>query len=328
MTDFDAYVRHQVYVEGYKNGQSEDAETLYEEITAAIIIALNKLQITTMGELTKKALTQLVSVVTAKVKQLYGKQINLTVDQIRAFMNADINIVGKLLNKSTDKKTGYNTLNHDTLWSSIMNDPIPGVGLAPTATFTTEQTAAIASIVQLIRRAWADNVSLADLFKEIVGTRADGYKNGLMFKLRRRLVTAIETVIQHVTTSVQFKLGALTATHYVWCAILDNRTTEICRSRNGHTYEYGKGPRPPAHYRCRSFVIPATIVKVDDLPTFYTWVKRQPANVQDDVLGPARGRELRENKIKSDDLPGFDRTRPLTVSEYGDKLNKILSEVA
>lgn len=328
MTTFDAYTRHQVYVEGYKNGQSQDAVTLYEEITAAIIISLNKLAINNMGELTKKAMLALTRDVTARVSKLFSKQIDLTTDQIKQFMNTDLNIMAALTQDASGKSVPVNTINRETMWSKIYNDVIAGVGVSPGAAMSEAQAAAIAAIIQLLRSAWADNIDVAALTRQLVGTRALGYKDGLLHRQRRRFVTAIETTIQHVTTGVQFHMGRLVARSYVWCSILDSRTTEICRARNGLSYDYGKGPRPPAHWGCRSFTIPATIIKTEDIPTFYTWVKRQPAGVQDDVLGPARGRELREGRIKSDQLPGFDRARPLTVSEYGDKLNKILAEVA
>jgi hypothetical protein len=328
MTTFDAYTRHQVYVEGYKNGQAQDAETLYEEITAAIIISLNKLALNNMGELTKKALLALTRDVTARMKKLFGKQIELTTEAIKAFMNVDLRIMAALTQDASGKPFPVNTMNRDTLWSRIFNDPMGATGVTPGDAFLEAQTAAIAAVVAAIRAAWADNVELAAFIRSLVGTRALLFKDGLLARQRRRFATAIETGIQHVTTGVQFQLGRLTASHYVWCSILDSRTTEICRSRNGVSYEYGSGPRPPAHWNCRSFTIPATIVNVEEIPTFYTWIKRQPSGVQDDVLGPTRGRELRDGRIKADQLPGFDRARPLTVSEYGDKLNKILAEVA
>jgi len=328
VTTFDAYVRHQVYVEGYKNHQAQDADTLYEEITAAIILSLNKLAITNMGELTKKVLNGLVRDVNTRIKTLFGRQVELTTEQIKAFMNVDFGIMGALTQTASGKPVPVNTINRERAWTTMLNDPIAGVGIDPKGAFIEAQAALLAAVAQLLRGSWADNVEMAALTRLLVGTRSLNYKDGLLTRQRRRFATVVETFVQHVSTGVSFQLGKLTSTHYTWVAILDSRTTEICRSRNGQSFEYGKGPRPPAHWNCRSFTIPQTIVKLDDIPTFYTWVKRQPAGVQDDVLGPARGRELREGKIRSDQLPGFDRARPLTVSQYGDKLNKILDEVA
>lgn len=43
-----------------------------------------------------------------------------------------------------------------------------------------------------------------------------------------------------------------------YVAILDDRTTEICQRLAGRVFALNEGPRPPQHFRCRSFVVPAT----------------------------------------------------------------------
>lgn len=325
MTTLDAYIQHQVYVEGYKNGQAEDAETLYEEITAAIVIALTKLQITNIGVLTKAQLNTVLKSVRNTMADAFKRQTEITLADLKRFMNADLDIMGKL---TGSKGAAVNVLNRDRLWSQIVNDPIAGEGVEPKDAFVAAEQAGMAAVAALIKRAWADNMDLSALLAELVGTLTLNRRDGLMFKQKRQLATVIETVIQHISSEIAFRFGALTSTHYVWCAILDSRTTEICRSRNGKAYMYGNGPRPPAHWRCRSFTIPATIVNGEDLPTWFTWIKRQPAYMQDDALGPARGKDLRDGRLRAGDLPGFDRARPLTVKDYADKVTKILSEVA
>jgi len=39
---------------------------------------------------------------------------------------------------------------------------------------------------------------------------------------------------------------------YVYVAVLDFRTTAICQSLDGERFKFGKGPRPPQHFGCRS----------------------------------------------------------------------------
>lgn len=46
-------------------------------------------------------------------------------------------------------------------------------------------------------------------------------------------------------------------------AIMDQRTTKICRGYNLDVYPVGEGPRPPFHYNCRTFTVP--IFKDEDL---------------------------------------------------------------
>ncbi len=42
----------------------------------------------------------------------------------------------------------------------------------------------------------------------------------------------------------------------LYVAVLDNRTTAICRSLNGKVYPAGSGPYPPLHWNCRSTRVP------------------------------------------------------------------------
>lgn len=73
----------------------------------------------------------------------------------------------------------------------------------------------------------------------------------------KRMVTYIRTAIQNATnvaTAETYKANNIEKYKYV--AILDSRTTDICKSLNGTIFELGKGRLPPVHYNCRSFTIP------------------------------------------------------------------------
>jgi len=62
---------------------------------------------------------------------------------------------------------------------------------------------------------------------------------------------------------------------YQYTAVLDRRTTEICRGLNGNVYRVDNknAPRPPQHLNCRSFCIPVSqqgdrLTANDDLTEF------------------------------------------------------------
>lgn len=108
-------------------------------------------------------------------------------------------------------------------------------------------------------------------------------------------------------------------------ATLDMRTTLVCIGFDGKEFEVGDGPYPPIHFNCRSNRIP--IIKswkefgIKDPPpatrasmtgavpekiTYKTWFRKQPANVQDEVLGKTRGKLYREGKVKIEGFVGKD----------------------
>lgn len=84
--------------------------------------------------------------------------------------------------------------------------------------------------------------------------------------------------------------------------IADGFVVHNCASRDGKVYPIDSGPRPPAHVGCRSVTVP----KVGDIPgvepfkrpTYAEWLAKQPASVQDDILGPTRGRLYRSGGLK------------------------------
>lgn len=51
---------------------------------------------------------------------------------------------------------------------------------------------------------------------------------------------------------------------YRYVATLDTRTSAICRALDGREFEYGKGPKPPQHFNCRSTTV--AVIDYDNLP--------------------------------------------------------------
>lgn len=138
----------------------------------------------------------------------------------------------------------------------------------------------------------------------------------------RGLAALIRTSNSHIAASVTeatYEANADIIEGVEWVSTLDSRTTSICRSRDGKRYKVGEGPRPPAHIGCRSTTV-AVLIGMEPAPrqTYNEWLKRQPAKVQDDILGPARGKLFRSGEMSVDrfvDMKG----KTLTLDELGAK---------
>ena len=217
------------------------------------------------------------------------------------------------------------TGNNDRLWSAVTNAPIPANGLYLLPFVKTFATSAQAGVENTIRKAWSNGWTLQETIAELTGEDA---KQGTSSQLQRVGVQAgavTATAIQHVAAVVG--AGAISGLFgwYIWLSVMDSRTSEICTSRNRKRYRFGQGPIPPAHIRCRSHIAP--IVGNDDIAaeTFYNWAVRQPANVQDDILGEANGESLRNGSLKEKDLSKYEATRPLTLEEFRRKIIEVIS---
>jgi len=120
---------------------------------------------------------------------------------------------------------------------------------------------------------------------------------------------------------------------YRWVAILDSKTSQICRSLDGQVFPFGKGPLPPAHPNCRSTVAAEIygryLKRRDDTrasssgpvpaeTTYYDWLKRQPAEFQDDALGVTRATLFRKGGLSAAQFAKLNLGRnfqPLTLEE-------------
>jgi len=151
------------------------------------------------------------------------------------------------------------------------------------------------------------------IVRRIRGTKALRYKDGILETGRRETTAIVRTSIAHVANKASEEL--YTENEDViegvqWVSTLDGRTTATCRARDGKVYEIGKGPRPPAHWNCRSTTIPY-LGKVEGMrasmtgpvprsETYETWLRKQPAAFQNEVLGTGKAKLFRTNKLSLD----------------------------
>ncbi len=170
----------------------------------------------------------------------------------------------------------------------------------------------------------------------IRGTRKNGYKDGLMEVTARQAKTIVRTTVQHAAMQGKAEFASDNADIIKgeqWLSTLDSRVSAICRSLDHQIFEVGKGPRPPLHHNCRSTVL---IVLKDEYAgrgninkraskdgpvaneSYYSWLKKQPKDFQDDVLGETRGQLLRSGGLSADKFAQLQLNKnfkPLTLDE-------------
>lgn len=174
----------------------------------------------------------------------------------------------------------------------------------------------------------------------IRGTRKNGYKDGLMEVTARQAKTIVRTTVQHAAMQGKAEFAKDNSDIIKgeqWLSTLDGRTSSACRSLDQTIFELGKGPRPPLHHNCRSTVL---IVLKDeyagrgninkraskdgpvDNESYYSWLKKQPKEFQDDVLGETRGKLLRSGGLSADKFAALQldkNFKPLTLAEMRDR---------
>lgn len=185
----------------------------------------------------------------------------------------------------------------------------------------------------------AQGETVDQIVQRVRGTKANGFRDGVLEATRRQAESIVRTSTTHISAQAReatFAAMPDVVARVQWVSTLDTRTTPVCMGLDGQTFPVGEGPRPPAHWGCRSTIVP--VVKslreilgktpkdvpestrasmdgqVSDRLTYGDWLEQQPAARQDEALGVSRARLFRAGKIGVEDLAARDG-RTLTLEE-------------
>lgn len=204
-----------------------------------------------------------------------------------------------------------------------------------------------------IRIGYVEQQTVQQIVQRVRGTRARGYSDGVIEIDRRNAESVVRTAVSHtagVTRDRFYSDNEDLIKAVQWVSTLDARTSSECRVRDGlqYTPETHKpiGHKVPwlggpgrLHWRCRSSSAPITKswrelgIDMDDMSpstrasmdgqvpaemTFAQWLAKQSAARQDDILGPTRGKLMRDGNLTMDRFYN-DRGRFLTLAEMAER---------
>jgi len=332
----DVITRHQVYLMRYSAGREKEAAEYIDKIFDAI-----------RSELRNEELTE-----------LDLARLQRFLDEIQSYAEENLGELGmKILMDAEDLLSQELEWNQSML-SQFFDSVLPvsdvqaqlavfaGVLYAGTKQVSARnmvndyRRAKVGQIVQDIR----DGVTLRERNEQILNRveRAAPFQ-------KKQAGVLIQTVSNHVSVQARDLLlqgndGLFDG--YEWVAVLDSRTSIICAGRDGTVYPLTddpvKSPKPPAHFNCRSTITPVVKsqfagtqkrtprvatgakgqTKVRQNTTYESWLRRQPAAFQDDVLGKTRGALFRRGKLP---ISKFVDRRGLILTL--DELRKVEPEV-
>jgi SPP1 gp7 family putative phage head morphogenesis protein len=288
-------VRHQIYLEGFKSYQGQKFSDTAKAIEAEYRRRISGLEYETLDELTKAQLNKFIRELRDVNRRLYDAYVLKLIEELEEFMHADFDIITEVVDDNSEDDvvpTEEEKEEPSNLWASILNDPIPGVGQLLVPFLTAVGLGAIIAGEKAITRAWSNGMTKKELLEELIGEKAPtpivprdrlrspkapdptnstaltrqadkvpvappvGTVGGLVNRTRAQNQAAINTALQHVSQGVAELVLRRRYSRYMWVSVLDNRTTSICRERNGRIYNFGAGPLPPAHINCRSHIVP------------------------------------------------------------------------
>jgi len=190
-----------------------------------------------------------------------------------------------------------------------------------------------------IRQGFFEGQTNFQIIQRLRGTKANGYRDGLLAEVDRHAGAIVRTAVQHTASNARMLTWQQNGIdEYKWLSTLDGRTSTICRSLDQETFSIGKGPVPPAHINCRSTMLAVLPSKYDYLDkgatraskdgpvrqslSYYDWLKQQPEVFQDDVLGKTRALIFRNGEISSEKFAQLQldkNFKPLSLAEMRKK---------
>jgi len=334
-----SFTRHQIYLEGYKDSVENELAPTLRGMRAEVAAILDRAGVDNLNELSRTQFNRVLRELRDTQRNAYSRYRARLIKELQAFTEAENRMTVNLLTHLTGtsiteaftspvglavyglaafRLSRRNRANRRRLWAYVSRTPDAATGVTPLQAIDQYLAYVTREVSKVVTRGYADGLKTTQILAGIFGTPSRNFKDGILRKVTHQGGTAIRTVIQAISARIQAGVSSIFYRSYEWVAILDEGTTDICRGRNGNIYQYGIGPLPPAHYRCRSRAVPtredSAYVHIPD--NFHGWLLLQPTAVQNDIVGSRLGRQLRKGEISPADLGEFNTRKALTLDEY------------
>jgi hypothetical protein len=334
----DAETGHALDLQRYSNGVVRRIIGLLNRVDADLFYQLSTaLETLDAGNFTVDRLEALLSSVRALNAQAYGQIDRELTSELRQFVEYEAGFQYELFHSTIPPqiivRVAIAPVEVQQVFTAAYSQPFQGRLLRE---WTASQEAArMVRIRDAVRIGYVENQTVPEIVRRIRGTRVNGYADGLVELdmagvTRDRFLAANDDIVKAV----------------LWVSTLDSRTSELCRVRDGlkYTAETHKpiGHKVPwlggpgrLHHQCRSTSTPVlkswselgvalpeldtgTRASMDgQVPadqTYSQWLAKQSASRQDEILGPTRGKLLRDGGLTVDKFSN-ERGKWLTLDE-------------
>lgn len=298
----DASIRHQVLLQRYNNGVVRRMLALLARTDADIVGRLQLLGGTTV---TASSLEANLAQVRVLSDRLTANLKGALLGEIGELSAAEAEFAAGVGNTAFGVQFAGPTL--EQVRAAALARPFQGVHLAwaLAGEHIDELGRRRAALVRdTIRRGFLEGDGVDELVRRLRGSRNLQYRDGLLETSRRTTEAVVRTALNHTANAAREEVYALNARLIAsvrWTAVLDGRTSAVCRGRDGNLYPLGEGPRPPAHPNCRSTTVP--VFKGDPPPNiepYGTWLKRQPTEFIEEVLGKSKAKLFLDGNLPLD----------------------------
>jgi SPP1 gp7 family putative phage head morphogenesis protein len=308
----DRAIAHQIYLLRYESGVTRKILKVLSQADKDLISQLSDLESTMSIAEVDARLESIRNIISAS----WDKASLDLESELASLAEYEANHQEQVIRDSTPVELNMVSPSAETLIAAVESKPFEGKILKEWIDKLDEDS--YIRIRDAVRMGIVEGESYGQITKRVIGTKALNYSDGVTALNMRQAQALVSTAVAHTANEArQTFYGANDdlIKGVQWVSTLDARTTPICQSRDGTVYPVDSGPRPPAHFRCRSSTAPilkswkelgidmeeapsGTRASMDgqvpEAETYQTWLKKKSAAFQDDVLGPTRGKLFRE----------------------------------
>ncbi len=246
-------------------------------------------------------------------------------------------------------------MSEQTLGSIASNTLIEG---APSREWWSGQKVGLQkSFKNTIRQSMLAGETTSQIVAKVRGTKALGYKDGIMQSARSKAQALVRTSVQTVANEARMRTYAQNddiVKGVQWVATLDGRTSSLCQQLDGKRWDTNKQPinhsmswqGPTAHWNCRSTQIAilksweelGSKKKFNEVPestrasmdgqvaagkNYEQWLETKDIDFQKEVLGAKKWDLWRKGKLVPKDLVD-QSSNPLSLKAIEEKVNAIV----
>jgi SPP1 gp7 family putative phage head morphogenesis protein len=310
---------------------------------------------------TQKRLERLLADVEKRTEQVYSDIQELYFNQFRELSIDEADFVAASMQSVVVGDVVVESVSSQRLWNAITKNPLNlgnDNGYVNFKKMIEDLGDNAAKVASMISGGYAEGLTNQEIVQGLIGTRANGYSDGIIDKSRRDANAIVRTALNHVTTEARnevYRQNSDIVYGYRIVATIDTRTSAICRGYDQKVVRYTDKfqPRAPFHYNCRTGDIPeiyseylkdtgatravnfkkqgdikaGTVGQVSSQQQYYDILKYQPKAQQDLALGKARGLIFRNSGLSADEFrKAMTDTmgNPLTLKEMARENKKIL----
>lgn len=329
--------RHQTYLERLKSGYFKSFDQEIKNSDKVITEILNALKVESLNELTQNRFNQLLRELRTVQLSLYTKQTDKLLKNLEELAGEEDIFEQELLVKTVVAKKGLKINKSGNAWGKVVKNPIQATGEMLDPFVKGLSARQISRVEKAIVTGRAQGKTISQIVQMIRGTKAKGYRDGVLNKNWNDARTVVRTAVQHTSTQARvatWEANSHLIDGYQWISTLDGDTSPQCRNLDLQVFQIGKGPLPPIHPGCRSTTAPhfkddvelwdrgATRSSADGpIPantSYYEWLKTQPTAFQNDAIGPVRGKLLRDGGLSAKEFGDMQLDKnfqPLTLDE-------------